>query len=577
MTEDKKLTGYPSIDKPWLKYYSEEAINASLPECTIYEYLWENNKNYPHDIALVYFSSKVSYHQLFKNIEKTAKSFTALGVKPHDIVTVALPSIPEALYCVYALNRIGAVANMIHPLAGEKEIIHYLNEVKSEVAVIFDGTYKIIEKSMGQTSVKHAVVVSAGCSMPFGMKQLYGLKNGKENFAEKSVYMYWEQFIKNGRNTKAAFMYKDSREMAIISHTGGTTGDPKGVMCSDRNANALMHEIVCNFQYNRQGVSLVVLPPFVNYSLIEAMMAMLAIGYKVVLIPDYQPLKFANYIRKYRPNIILSIPAYWEAILKIDNILSTDMSCFEQIYAGGEAMSKESEQAVNQILLSCGSKTSLLKGLGSTEMTGGATQTYTNCNIPGSVGIPLVKMECKVVSPQDNTELGYCQDGEICFAGETVMLGYYNNESATNEIIQQHSDGKRWLHTGDMGYIDKDGVIFVTGRIKRIYMTKGQDQQVTKLFPDRIEKAICSHPAVKLCCVVGIPDEKRIHIPIAFVVLKHEYQQSEQIKEEIIRTCRDLLPEYMVPERIKFCKSLPRTERGKVDYRALEERAIGSK
>lgn len=493
-------------------------------------------------------------------------------MKEKEIVTVALPSIPEALYCVYALNKIGAIANMIHPLAGKQEILHYLNEVESNIAVLFDGTYEIIGHSIGETSIKHAIVVSAADSLPIGVKLLYGLKHKSVKLPANSPFLTWRQFFNSGADMVLPTIKKNPDEMAIISHTGGTTGEPKGVMCSDRNANSLMHEIVCNFQYNRQGVSLVVLPPFINYSLIEAMMAMLAIGYKVVLIPNYQPLQFANYVKKYRPNIILSIPAYWEAILKIDNILSTDMSCFEQIYAGGEAMSKESEQAVNHILLSCGSKTSLLKGLGSTEMTGGATQTYTNCNTPGSVGIPLVKMECKVVSTEDNSELSYFQEGEICFAGETVMLGYYKDEFATNEIIRQHSDGKRWFHTGDLGYIDQDGVIFVTGRIKRIYMTKGEDQQVTKLFPDRIEKTICIHPSVELCCVVGIPDEKRINYPKAFIVLKPETNKTT-IKKEILKICEQKLPDYMIPEKIEFVDDLPRTTRGKIDYRTLEKLA----
>ena len=262
--EEKKLTGYPSVDKPWLKYYSEEAINTPLPECTIYEYLYENSKDYPKDIALEYMGSKISYRELFVRIDEFVKALTALQVIPGDIVTIALPSIPEALYLVYALNKMGAVANMIHPLAGEKEILHYLNEVKSSVAVIFEGTYKIIEKSIYTTSVKKAVVVSAGDSLPFGIKQLYILKNRLPKFAAEGMFINWKQFIIKGNNASVVPVKKDSSTVAVISHTGGTTGDPKGVMCSDRNINALIWQIGCNLEYRRQERYLVVLPPFIN-------------------------------------------------------------------------------------------------------------------------------------------------------------------------------------------------------------------------------------------------------------------------------------------------------------------------
>ena len=214
---DKKLTGYPSIDKPWLKYYSQEAIVARMPQCTIYEYLWANNKDYPNDIALEYMGNKISYGELFRHIDESAKALVALGVKVGDIVTVALPSIPEALYVVYAINRIGAVANMIHPLAGEKELLNYLNEVKSEVAVIFEGSFSIIGGSIDSTAVKRAIVVSAGDSLPLGIKQLYMLKNRLPRFVSGGIFMNWKQFIINGKNVVVQQEKKDSSSLAIIS------------------------------------------------------------------------------------------------------------------------------------------------------------------------------------------------------------------------------------------------------------------------------------------------------------------------------------------------------------------------
>lgn len=574
MPEKEKLTGYPSIDKPWLKYYSEEAINAPLPECTIYEYLMENNRDFPDDIAILYLGRKIKYGELFRQIDRTAAAFSALGVKLGEIVTVALPSIPEALYVVYALNKIGAVSNMIHPLAGEKEILHYLNEVQSEVAILFEGTYNIIKDSIGQTMVKHALVVSAGESLPFGVKQLYFLKTPRARLPKPSVFQCWKDFLDAGANTAAPSVQKDPHAMALISHTGGTTGEPKGVMCSDYNINSLIYQSFCCFKHEeRQHVALVVLPPFVNYSLVQSMLEMLYLGYTVILLPKYEPDRIWDYFRKYRPNVVLSIPAYWEKLLNEKGSKGADLSCFEQIYYGGEAMSEETESAIDEVLKRHGSKLELLKGLGSTELMAVASQTYPWCNDVGSVGVPLVKMNCKIVQPETCEEVSYHEQGEICFSGPTLMMGYYKNPEETSALVKVHEDNQRWLHTGDLGYMDKDGVIFVTGRIKRIIMTKGKDQQVTKLFPDRIEKVINSHPAVDLCCVVGMPDETRIYYAKAVIELNSGYNPNDKLKAEIRDYCKNKLPEYQIPDVIEFTDVLPRTERGKIDYRALEEMA----
>lgn len=568
--EDMTLTGYPSIDKPWMKYYSEKAIRGKLPECSIYEYMYESNKDYPDDIAINYYGRKISYAELFRNIDRTAAALQEIGVQSGEIVTVALPSIPEALYVVYALNRIGAVANMIHLLAGKKEIIAYLNEVNSKVAIIFDKTMDILGGDIEKTSVRKAIVVTAGISLPFGLKLLYAMKTKKPVCV--GVYSCWEDFIKKGEASKLKSVRKDCHQMALISHTGGTTGEPKGVMCSDLNVNSLILQLLCNFEFDRQEVSLSVLPPFVNYSLVESMLCMLRWGITVVLIPDYKPEKFVEYVRKYHPNEVLSIPSYWEALLRIEGIEKEDLSCLRHIYYGGEELDKNIREKLNSLLSGCGAKTELCVGLGCTEMVAGATVSFVECNPADSVGIPMVNTNCKIVMPDTEDELSYNQEGEICFSGQTLMLGYYNKPDATEEVIKVHKDGSRWLHTGDLGYINEDGVIFVVGRIKRIIMTKGDDGQVTKLFPDRIEKAIYTDQSVEVCCVVGVPDEHRIHYPKAYIVLKRGEEATDARKKAIIENCRAVLPEYMVPSEVEFRPDLPRTDRGKIDYRALEER-----
>ena len=234
---NKPLTGYPSVDKPWLKYYTDEMINTPIPECSVYEFLYNRNKDYPQDIAINYFGREITYAELFKNIDAVTASLIALGIREGDIITVGLPSIPEAVYLVYALNRIGAVANMIHPLAGEQELAFYLNEVKSEYAFLFDATYLIVKPSLSKTSVRRSIIITAGESLPMGIKQMFFLKNKRISLPGENTALWWQHFLKMGKGVNIPEYKKDPNTMAVISHTGGTTGEPKGVMCSDNNIN----------------------------------------------------------------------------------------------------------------------------------------------------------------------------------------------------------------------------------------------------------------------------------------------------------------------------------------------------
>ena len=572
-TPKKGTTGYPSIDKPWLKFYSEETINAPLPECSLFEYLWQNNKDYPNDVALNYLGKLITYGELFENIDKCQKALTAIGVKEKEIVTIALPSIPEAVYLVYAVNKMGAIANMIHPLAGENEILGYLNEVGSSVCLMFTGTYDIIKNSLNRTSVKTAVVISATESMPFVIKQAYKLKEKEPSLPNSDTVINWKNFITKGKDTVIHTVKKDINETAIISHTGGTTGVPKGVMCSDRSINAEVWQIGCCFPHHRQERMLIVLPPFINYNLVNGIFEGLLFGFVDILIPKYEPEKFAEYVEKYQPNHINTIPPYLEAMLNIPKLKTMDLSCLGHLNYGGEGLDPQKEEEINKLLLSRNAPYKICKGLGSTELVSGATVAFNDeNNLLGSSGAPLVKTNCKIVAPNSGEECKFNEIGEICFSGPQLMIGYYHNQEATDEIVKVHGDGERWLHTGDLGYVSEDGVVFLKGRIKRIIMTKGKDGVPTKLFPDRIESVIVQHPAVDICCVIGIPDDDRVNYAKAVIVLKEGTSATDELTSELLGHCKKNLPEYMLPEEIEYLSDLPRTARGKIDYKSLEER-----
>ena len=571
----QRASGFPSIDKPWMKYYEYGMTDQPRPHCSIYEYMYNSNKEHPSDIAIYYVNRKISYGKLFENIDSCAKAFLALGVKPGEIVTIASVSVPETLYAIYALNRIGAVANMIHPLAGEDEIVDYLNEVGSRVCVLFTGTYNIVGKSLGRTSVEKAIVVSPAESMRMPLSLAYKLRAKEPKLPAGSDVINWKTFIAGGKDTELVTYERDLDSVALISHTGGTTGEPKGVMASDNNVNSVLWQTVCRMHVPEGTIFMSVLPPFVSYSLMTSMLQPLSIGCATLLIPKYNPNAFDMYVRRYHPNYIISIPAYWEAVCDNPKLRTRlemmDLSCLELCAYGGEAMNPEKEIEVNHILLQRGAKGKLMKALGATESMSLATLTYEEVNELTSVGIPLIDINCKIVDPETGDELPINHVGEICFSGPTIMLGYYNKPEATANALRFHTDGKLWLHMGDLGRLNEDGVLFVTGRIKRIVMTKGKDGQVTKLFPDRIEKVIDQHPDVSACCVIGVPDDTRINYAVVYVEPRRGKEPSEEFKKDILDFCSGRLPEYQIPDDVMFIDSFPRTNRDKVDYRALEE------
>lgn len=574
MSRETNLVGLPSVDQPWLKYYDAAHVKAEVPTCTLYEYFVENNHSYPDDIACHYLSRTIRYGEVFRQIDLCTQSLLALGVRRNDIVTIAMPSVPEVVYLVYALNRLGAVANMIHPLASAEETLNYLNEMPNRLAFVFTGTYALLRDHLDKVSVEKLVVVSPAQSLQPVLRSIYALKNRKERVSENSLVMTWGTFMKQGRGvTLPQRVERADDDWAVISHTGGTTGRPKGVVNSNMNIIGQMWQMVEGRGCRRQDCMMIQLPPFINYSLVTILESF-CYGFRVLLIPKYDPSKLPEYIYRYKVNFIHSIPAYWEALFHISKIRKNAFSSLRAIASGGESMDVETEKAVNDILHAGGGRLNLMMGLGMTESTSGVVGTYPWAKVPGSVGIPFLKTNCRIVDVTTGEELSYNEEGEICFSGPTIMVGYYKNPEATADIIKTDADGTRWLHTGDVGYMNEDGLLFLTGRLKRLIMQKDENGMVSKIFPERIESVIMQMPEIEECCVVGKTDATRINLPIAYVVVspKAAGVGEAEVCQSVIRWCQGQLPAYMIPSEVHVLSTMPRTDRGKIDYRALERK-----
>lgn len=561
--------GYSSIDKTWLRNYDKSSISKQAPKMTIYELLYERNKDHLDDIAIEYYGKKISYRELFENIDNTAKSFLDMGVKKGEIVTICSITTPEIIYSFYALNKIGAVSNLIDIRYTKQAIEEYLKEVKSKIFITLDLAYPKIKDVIDDTNVDKVITISPVNSVPPIIRTIAKLsdylkrKNVKVPFGDK--YVDWNTFYKTDLpNYDISNPYISDNPAAIV-HTGGTTGPSKGVVLTDDNFNnaTLQIESVVN---QRQYKFLNIMPPFIAYGIVLGLNAPLTLGWDTTVVPQFDPKKFDELILKYKPNGIMGVPTYWESVMKSKKIEKANLSFLKNILLGGDRIIPEFEIRLNKFLADHNVNASVSKGYSMTEVSAMSTFSSEKANELGSVGIPMPKTNVAIFEPGTTRELPIGEIGEICIKSPTIMKEYFDNNEETSQVKVKHPDGY-WVHSGDIGYMNKDGLVFVKDRIKRMFPRSG-----FKVFPSEIENLFMTNSAVESCAVVGIPDEVDITAPKAHVVLKDEYKGHEEIIEKELYDMLDnsVLPPYFRPVSIKFRDSLPLTDIGKVDFVALK-------
>ena len=570
MEEEKKLTGYPSIDKPWLKYYPKEAFETPMPKCSIYEYLWQNNKNHPDDIAIVFYDKKITYRELFKNIDIVARAFASVGVKENDVVTLMMLNQPETVYCFYALSKLGAVTCVINLLSSIDEIEHYLSEGKSRFLVTLDAFFEKAYAAVQTGGVEKLIHVPLVHSRDILHRAGYRRKIKAPKVADPRV-LSWQAFLHGAQSNPLPKVTRSSSDCALIGHTTGTTGFPKGIMLSDDACNAIPAQQIHLFGHVRQDSLLNLVVPFALYGLLDNLHVPLSFGMKTILIPKVDPNAVDEIIIKFRPNYVASIPIYWTSVINSKKI--KDLSFLKMAAAGGAGLSYEQLVQLNEVLKRYYASTEMLTGYGMSEVGSIASAQMNGHAVPHSVGLPLPQNIIGAFDPETLKEKRYNEIGELCIYSPSTMLGYLENEEATTAALKQHDDGRVWMHSGDLGYVDENGDVFIQGRMKRIYLTVFQGAPY-KINPNRIEEALIQHDAVSECGVVCISNGPNIYLPIAFCVLHEGCSATlSGVETELRELSKVELPEFDAPARYFFQDSLPHTAQGKIDYLALEELA----
>ena len=553
------------IKTPWNKYYTKEDLNISIPNISMYDQVLASSIRYPDNVAIYYFNRKITYKKLIKKIDETALAFMSKGIKKGDVVTICLPNIPEALYCVYALNKIGAIANMTHPLSAVEEIKDSLNTTNSKILVILDLIYPKLKGNINNLSKKNIIYVSASDSMTFLMKLGYKISKLSIRIFNKNYISFKKFIIMRKRNKNVEFKKYGKNTPAVILHSGGTSGKPKNVVIQNRAfILASKQEKIALRELAPKDKCLAIMPNFHGFGLSVSMHTPLSLGYSVVLIPSFNARKFDTLLKKVEPNCVLGVPTLYEALASSNNEPDLDLSCLKYVICGGDILSKNLEDRVNEYLLKHSSKVKITQGYGMSEALAAVSLSSDNHIKSGSMGIPLPGNHIKIIDPSTRNTLPFGEIGEICINSKALMMGYLNNESETNEALQIHKDGHIWLHTGDLGYMDEDGFIFYKGRQKRMIITSGYN-----VYPSHIEEVIEKHEAVLQCTVVGMPHPYKHEVAKAFIVLKEGYK-GLFIKSQIKEYCKKNLSKYMVPYKFVYRKSLPKTKLGKVDFKKLQ-------
>lgn len=558
---------------PWSGHTGDIPLHLEYPAGSMFDVLKEISEKYPNYVAFDFMGKPTTYKTLVEKVEACAKSLRTIGIRQDDRVTIAMPNCPQAIFLFYAVNLVGGICNMIHPLSAEKEIEFYINESDSVTIITLDQFYHKIEAIRQNTKLVNVIIASIKDELSKPVRAGYMLTESHKikKIPDDAPVIRWNDFLRLG---KACFWnYRVKRtadDPAVILYSGGTTGKTKGIVLTNGNFNALGRQVIATNPMFRPGDKmLAAMPIFHGFGLGVCIHTMLISGGRCILIPRFTPSSYAKSITKYKCNFIAGVPTLYEALLRIPSMEKADLSCLKGVFSGGDSLSVELKKKLDKFLYDHKSVVQVREGYGTTETVTACCLTPPHMAKEGSIGLPFPDTYIKIVEPDTDNELPYGEEGEILLAGPTVMREYLNHPDETAKTLRAHADGLTWVYTGDLGCMDSEGFVFFKGRAKRMIITSGYN-----VYPNQIENIIDSCDLVHMSCVIGVKDDYRMQKVKAFVMLKPDVPATDETKEQILAFCAKNIAKYAMPKEIEFRAELPKTLVGKVAYRQLEEEAL---
>ena len=558
------------VKAPWLKHNGDLPDTIEYYSGTMYEMVRDAAKKYPHNTAFDFMGKSTSYREMLHQIDACARSLRTIGTREGDKITIAMPNCPQAIYMLYAINRVGAVANMIHPLSAEKEIEEYLNISHSTTIITLDQFYGKVEAIRKNTEIRNVIIARIRDELSRPIRAGYMATEGRkiEPIPKDAPIISWKQFIKLGKSSFPNYeVPREADDPAVILYSGGTTGKTKGIVLTNMNFNALGEQVyAANPMFLPGDKMLAAMPLFHGFGLGVCIHTMLSHGGRCLLVPRFTPKSYAKMITKYRCNFIAGVPTLYEAMLRLPSMEKADLSCLKGVFSGGDSLSVELKKKCDQFLYAHNATVQIREGYGTTECVTASCLTPPTQSREGSIGIPFPDTYYKIVEPGTDRELPYGEEGEILLAGPSVMKEYMDMPEETAETLRLHDDGLKWVYTGDLGTMDDAGFIYFKGRIKRMIISSGYN-----VYPAQLENVFDAHEKVHMSCIIGVPDDYKMQKVKAFVMLKEGVPANDATKAELMDYARKNIAKYAMPYDIEFRKELPTTLVGKVAYRKLEE------
>lgn len=558
---------------PWLKYYGDIPQTLEYFDGTMWELVESVAEKYPKNIAFDFMGSKTTYEDFVKEVELCARAMKAIGVREGDRITICMPNCPQGIIMFYATNLVGGIANMIHPLSSQNEIEFFLKESGSLYAITLDQFYNKFEAIRQNVNLSNIIIASIKDALSRTLKAGYMITEGRkiEKIPKDAPVIRWKDFMNEGRHYHWKFRSKKTADdPAVILYSGGTTGTTKGILLTNLNFNALSKQIIATNPMFRPGDKmLAAMPIFHGFGLGVSIHSMLANGGRCILVPRFTAQSYAKLMKKYQCNFVAGVPTLFESILRQPCLDGEKLSYLKGVFSGGDSLSIELKKKFDAFLYDHDSAIQIREGYGMTECVTASCLTPTHMFKEGSIGQPFPDMYFKIVEPGTEKEVEYGTEGEICISGPTVMKEYVNHPEETAQTLRVHDDGRTWVHSGDLGVMDKEGFIYFRQRIKRMIITSGYN-----VYPSQLENIIDAQDYVQMSCVIGVPDSLKMQKVKAFVMLKPGIEPSEDVKKAIMAHCRKNIAKYALPYDIEFRDTLPKTLVGKVAYRELEEEEL---
>ncbi len=549
----------------------QQREHLDYPRLTMFQMVERMLGEYADEPAYEFYGRKTTYAAFIRKIEQAGRAFLAAGIRPGDAITVCMPNTPQALVCFYAINRIGCVANMVHPLSAQEEITYYVNLSGSRMLLTVDLFYEKVERALRDADHPCTILTARMQEeLPPHLAAAYLLKKGKDYLRfPQEPHLLWSRFVKTGDDrTELPEITFDEKRTAVILYSGGTSGVPKGICLSDLNFNACAMQAreVMGVEFRRGLKMLSCMPLFHGFGLGINLHTVLVNGACCILMPTFTTKTYASMLKRKKPNFIAGVPTIFDALLHTPQLEKADLSFLMGMFCGGDSLPGELKKRIDAFLKAHNASIQVREGYGLTECVTASCLTPQHTSREGSIGLPFPDTVYAIVQPDTDNVLPAGEEGEIILRGPSVMLGYLNAPEETARTLRRLPDGNIWLYTGDLGHMDEDGYVYFHQRLKRMIITNGYN-----IYPSQLENAIDACPEVAYSCVIGVKDPRRMQKVKAFIVPSEGVEPSEETKEAILKQLKRRVAAYALPREIEFRDELPKTLVGKVAYRILED------